>query len=140
METNFDVVIIGGGASGMMASVFAGQNGNKVLLLDHNEKLGKKIYITGKGKCNLTNNSSIEEHLKHIVTNSKFMFSCLHNFSAQNTIEFFESRGMETRTERGNRVFPKSDKASDVTKTLEKAMQDVGVKISLNTITRFLIR
>ncbi|MCQ2564577.1 MAG: NAD(P)/FAD-dependent oxidoreductase, partial [Clostridia bacterium] len=133
METNFDVIVIGGGASGMMASVFAGENGNKVLVLDHNEKLGKKIYITGKGKCNLTNNSSVEEHLKHIVTNSKFMMSCLHNFSAQDTIEFFENRGMPTRTERGNRVFPKSDKASDVTKTLEKAMHDVGVKISLNT-------
>ena len=132
MQTNFDVIIIGGGASGMMASIFAARNGNSCLVLDHNEKLGKKLYITGKGKCNLTNNSSIETHLNNIITNSKFMYSALNAFSPQDAMQFFEDNGLKLRTERGNRVFPDSDKSSDVIKTLEKAMQNYGVKISLN--------
>lgn len=132
MEKNYDVIVIGGGASGMMTSIFAARNGFKTLVLDHNEKLGKKLYITGKGKCNLTNNSSIENHLEHIVTNSKFMFSALNAFSPQETMEFFENNGLKLRTERGNRVFPDSDKSSDVIKTLEKTMQRYGVVVSLN--------
>ena len=132
MVTNYDVIIIGGGASGMMASIFASRNGFKTLVLDHNEKLGKKLYITGKGKCNLTNNSSIENHLNHIVTNSKFMYSALNAFGPQDTMEFFEDNGLKLRTERGNRVFPNSDKSSDVIKTLEKTMQAYGVVVSLN--------
>jgi len=132
MITNYDVIIIGGGASGMMASIFASRNGFKTLVLDHNEKLGKKLYITGKGKCNLTNNSSIENHLNNIVTNSKFMYSALNAFSPQDTMEFFEDNGLKLRTERGNRVFPNSDKSSDVIKTLEKTMQAYGVVVSLN--------
>ena len=127
-----DVLVVGGGASGMMASIFASRNGFKTLVLDHNEKLGKKLYITGKGKCNLTNNSSIENHLNHIVTNSKFMYSALNAFSPQDTMEFFEDNGLKLRTERGNRVFPNSDKSSDVIKTLEKTMQAYGVVVSLN--------
>ena len=132
MNTNYDVIIIGGGASGMMASVFAARNGFKTLVLDHNEKLGKKLYITGKGKCNLTNNSSIQNHLEHIVTNSRFMYSALNSFTPQDTMEFFENNGLKLRTERGNRVFPDSDKSSDVIKTLEKTMQSYGVVVSLN--------
>ena len=132
MVTNYDVIIIGGGASGMMSSIFAARNGYKTLVLDHNEKLGKKLYITGKGKCNLTNNSSIENHLNNIVTNSKFMYSALNAFSPQDVIEFFENNGLKLRTERGNRVFPDSDKSSDVIKTLEKTMQAYGVAVSLN--------
>ena len=132
MNTNYDVIIIGGGASGMMCSIFAARNGYKTLVLDHNEKLGKKLYITGKGKCNLTNNSSIENHLNHIVTNSKFMYSALNAFSPQDTMQFFEDNGLKLRTERGNRVFPNSDKSSDVIKTLEKTMQTYGVVVSLN--------
>lgn len=132
MKTNYDVIIIGGGASGMMASIFSARNGNSTLVLDHNEKLGKKLYITGKGKCNLTNNSPIETHLNNIITNSKFMFSALNQFSPQDTIQFFEDNGLKLRTERGNRVFPDSDKSSDVIKTLEKTMQRYGVEVSLN--------
>ncbi len=128
----FDVVVIGGGASGMMASIFAARNGNSTLIIDHNEKLGKKLFITGKGRCNLTNNSSIETHLNNIVTNSKFMYSALNAFSPQDTIEFFESNGLKTKTERGNRVFPASDKSSDVIKTLKNCMQRYGVEICLN--------
>lgn len=132
MNTNYDVIIIGGGASGMMSSIFSARNGFKTLVLDHNEKLGKKLYITGKGKCNLTNNSSIENHLNHIVTNSKFMYSALNAFSPQDTIDFFTEHGLKLRTERGNRVFPCSDKSSDVIKTFEKAMHAYGVAVSLN--------
>ena len=131
MQTNYDVIVIGGGASGMMASIFSARNGNSTLVLDHNEKLGKKLYITGKGKCNLTNNSPIETHLNNTITNSKFMFSALNQFSPQNTMEFFEENGLKLRTERGNRVFPDSDKSSDVIKTLERTMQRYGVVISL---------
>lgn len=133
MQTNvYDVIIIGGGASGMMASIFAARNGFNCLVLDHNEKLGKKLYITGKGRCNLTNNSSIENHLNHIVNNSKFMYSALNAFSPQSTIEFFEKAGLKLKTEQGNRVFPKSDKSSDVIKTLTNLMQNYGVEIKLN--------
>ena len=132
MQTDYDVIVIGGGASGMMASIFAARNGFKTLVLDHNEKLGKKLYITGKGKCNLTNNSSIETHLSNIVTNSKFMISALNAFTPQDTMQFFEDNGLKLRTERGNRVFPDSDKSSDVIKTLEKTMQQYGVFVSLN--------
>ena len=132
MQTDYDVIVIGGGASGMMASIFAARNGHKTLVLDHNEKLGKKLYITGKGKCNLTNNSSIETHLSNIVTNSKFMISALNAFSPQDVMAFFEDNGLKLRTERGNRVFPESDKSSDVIKTLEKTMQQYGVAVSLN--------
>lgn len=133
MKTKYDVIIIGGGASGMMASIFAARNGYETLVIDHNEKLGKKLYITGKGKCNLTNNSSVENHLEHIITNSKFMYSALNAFTPQDTINFFEENGLKTRTERGNRVFPNSDKSSDVIKTLEKLMHAYGVSITLNT-------
>lgn len=132
MQTNYDVIVIGGGASGMMASIFSARNGNSTLVLDHNEKLGKKLFITGKGKCNLTNNSPIETHLNNIMVNSKFMFSALNQFSPQATMEFFEENGLKLRTERGNRVFPDSDKSSDVIKCLEKTMQRYGVEVSLN--------
>ena len=133
MQTNFDVIVIGGGASGMMASIFAARNGNSVLVLDHNEKLGKKLFITGKGKCNLTNNSSIENHLNNVVTNSKFLYSALNAFSPQDTMGFFEDNGLKLRTERGNRVFPDSDKSSDVIKTLERTMQRYNVTVSFPT-------
>ena len=132
MKTDYDVIIIGGGASGMMASIFSARGGNSTLILDHNEKLGKKLYITGKGKCNLTNNSPIETHLNNTITNSKFMFSALNQFSPQDTFTFFEENGLKLRTERGNRVFPDSDKSSDVIKTLERTMQRYGVEVSLN--------
>ncbi|MBR2969735.1 MAG: NAD(P)/FAD-dependent oxidoreductase [Clostridia bacterium] len=132
MVKNYDVVIIGGGASGMMASIFAARNGYSTIVLDHNEKLGKKIYITGKGKCNLTNNSSIDNHMANIITNSKFMYSALNAFSPQDTMAFFEENGLPLRTERGDRVFPISDKSSDVIKTLERAMKRYSVDVSLN--------
>ena len=133
MKNDFDVIVIGGGASGMMSAIFAARNGFSVLIIDHNEKLGKKLYITGKGKCNLTNNSPIQTHLDNIVTNSKFMYSALNSFSPQDCIEFFETNGLKTRTERGRRVFPESNKSSDVIKTLVNCLNRYDVKVTLNT-------
>lgn len=128
------IVVIGGGASGLFASYSASQNiNNKVILLEKNEKLGKKIYITGKGKCNFTNAISPKEFLNFVVTNPKFLFSSIFNFSSDDVMSFFDNNGMPYIIERGNRVFPKSYKASDVTKTLEKVLIKNGVEIKLNT-------
>ena len=128
----YDCLIIGGGASGMMCAVTASNRGLNTCIIDHNEKLGKKLYITGKGKCNLTNNSSIDNHLNNIVTNSKFMYSALNAFSPFDTMEFFENNGLKLRTERGKRVFPDSDKSSDVIKTLTNVLTKNKVKVDLN--------
>ncbi len=132
MSEIYDCIVIGGGASGMMASIFSAKNGYKTLVLEHNEKLGKKLYITGKGRCNLTNNSSIENHLENIVTNSKFMYTALNAFSPKMVMEFFTDAGLKLKTERGNRVFPQSDKSSDVINTLIDQMYNFSVKYQLN--------
>lgn len=132
MSEIYDCIIIGGGASGMMASIFSAKNGYKTLVLEHNEKLGKKLYITGKGRCNLTNNSSIENHLENIVTNSKFMYTALYSFTPKMVMEFFENSGLKLKTERGNRVFPFSDKSSDVINTLINQMYNYKVNYKLN--------
>ena len=127
------VCVIGGGAAGLMAAYAAASNGHNVQLFEKNEKLGKKIYITGKGRCNFTNDSIPEDFLQNVVRGKKFLTSALYSFPSQKTIDFFESYGMAVKTERGNRAFPVSDHASDVTKTLEKACKSVGVSIYLNT-------
>lgn len=127
------VVIIGGGASGMLAAYGASITGKEVILLEKNEKLGKKIYITGKGRCNLTANVPTDEFFLSVVSNPKFTFSSVNNFTPQHIIELLESNGLKLKTERGDRVFPFSDKASDVTKTLEKLLVSNGVDIRLNT-------
>ncbi len=126
------VAVIGGGAAGLMAAYFAAKNGHRVLLFEKNEKLGKKIYITGKGRCNFTNDVSPDEFLLNVVRGERFLRGAIYAFSPQKTIEFFENYGLSVKTERGNRVFPVSDHASDVTKTLEKACRVVGVEIYLN--------
>ena len=127
------LIIIGGGAAGMMAAALAGAGGIEVILLEKNEKLGKKVYITGKGRCNLTNDCDVRDFFKNIISNEKFMYSSLYGFTPQDTISFFENAGMKTKTERGNRVFPVSDHSSDVNKYLEKAIRAGGAKICLNT-------
>lgn len=127
------VLIIGGGASGMMAAIAAGYNGNDVYLLEKNDKLGKKIYITGKGRCNITNASDIQNHFNNIMGNEKFLYSAYNCFDSQDICTMIESTGVETKVERGNRVFPLSDKSSDVIWALIKLMKDIGVKIILNT-------
>ena len=126
------VVVIGGGAAGLMAAYAASFN-NKVILLEKNEKLGKKIYITGKGRCNVTNDCSVEEFIKNVVTNPKFMMSSVNAFSPSDMMELLSSNGVMLKTERGNRVFPVSDKASDITKCLEKLILSSGVDVRLNT-------
>ncbi len=114
-----------------MAAYAAAKNGNEVLLLEKNEKLGKKIYITGKGRCNFTNDVSVEDFLANVVRGKKFLMGAIYAFPPQKTIEFFENYGLSVKIERGNRAFPSSDHASDVTKTLEKACKSVGVRILL---------
>jgi hypothetical protein len=126
------VVIIGGGAAGMMAAITAAECGHEVSLYEKNEKLGKKIYITGKGRCNLTNNCEVEELLQAVCVNRKFLYSAFYGFTSQDTIDFFESEGMRTKTERGGRVFPVSDHSSDVIAALARRMRSCGVKVHLN--------
>ena len=127
------VMIIGGGAAGMMAAIAAAYNGNDVTLFEKNEKLGKKIFITGKGRCNVTNASDIENHFKNIINNSKFLYSAYSTFDSEAVMNLIESAGIKLKIERGNRVFPESDKSSDIIYALNKLMKDAGVKIRLNT-------
>lgn len=127
------VIVVGGGAAGMMAAYAAAMVGHSVTLLEQNEKLGKKIYITGKGRCNFTNASELDEIMKAVVTNPKFLYSAFYTFSNDAVMDFFESNGMSYKVERGNRVFPVSDHSSDVIKTLEKVLRSQGVKICLHT-------
>ena len=126
-------VVVGGGAAGLFASVAAAEKGNGVVLIEKNEKLGKKIYITGKGRCNLSNYVDIPEFLNNVVSNPKFLFGALNNLSPEDTFAFFENAGLSLKIERGKRVFPASDKASDVTATIERRLKTLGVKIMLNT-------
>ncbi len=129
-------VVVGGGASGMISAYFQAKNGNDVILIEKNEKLGKKLYITGKGRCNLTNNCSVDAFLSNVVSNPKFLMSSIYAFAPSETIAFFDSIGLKTKTERGNRVFPVSDKSSDVIKVLKNALENLGVTIKLNeTVT-----
>ena len=127
-----NVCIVGGGAAGLMAAYAAAKNGHNVMLFEKNEKLGKKIYITGKGRCNFTNDVSAEEFLQSVVRGKKFLMGAIYAFPPQKTINFFENNGLSVKIERGNRAFPVSDHASDVTKTLEKACKTAGVKVFLN--------
>ena len=133
------VVVVGGGAAGMMAAYQASENGHKVILVDKNEKLGKKIYITGKGRCNLTNAGELEEIFNNIMTNRKFLYSALYSFTNDDVINFFENNGMKTKIERGNRVFPVSDHSSDVISTIVKALRKNQVDIRLFTPVKDLI-
>ena len=128
-----DVTIIGGGASGMAAAVFAAEAGLKVRLFEKNEKLGKKLYITGKGRCNFTNACNPEEFLENVVSNRKFLYSAIYGFNSFDTIDFFERLGLRTKVERGRRAFPASDHSSDVIKALRKRIEELGVEVNLNT-------
>lgn len=127
------IIVVGGGAAGMMAAIAAAEQSHKVILYEKNEKLGKKIYITGKGRCNLTNACDTEDLFKNIVTNAKFMFTPIYCFDNNMVVDFFESNGCATKVERGQRVFPVSDKAVDVINALHSAMKRLGVEIHLNT-------
>jgi len=127
------IIVIGGGAAGMLAAIAAAEAGADVLLLEKNEKLGKKIYITGKGRCNVTNACETEDLLKNVVSNRRFLYSALYAFTNLQTMEFFEECGVPLKVERGERVFPVSDKSSDVINGLVKRLKQAGVTIKLNT-------
>lgn len=127
------VVVIGGGAAGMACAYFSARNGSDVVLFEKNEKLGKKVYITGKGRCNVTNDSDFDEFMQNVVTNPRFMIGAVRAFSPQDTMSMLEELGLNLKVERGNRVFPYSDKSSDVIKAFERGLKAQGVEISLNT-------
>ena len=127
------VLIIGGGAAGMMAGVFAARSGHEVHIYEKNEKLGKKLFITGKGRCNITNSCDVEELINAVKRNNKFLYSAFYSFTNDQVIEFFEELGVKTKVERGGRVFPLSDHSSDVIRALHDELKNLGVKIHLNT-------
>ena len=133
------VIIVGGGAAGMMAAAAAAKAGCRVDLFEQNEKLGKKVYITGKGRCNLTNACDPEDFLAHVCTNRKFLYSAFYGMTNQDTMDFFESCGLRLKTERGERVFPVSDHASDVISALAGEMQRLGVQIHLQSKVKGLL-
>lgn len=126
------IIVIGGGAAGMIAAYKAAADGCRVTLIEKNEKLGKKLFITGKGRCNITNACETEDLFASIVTNPKFLYSSIYTFTNHQVMEFFEENGCPVKIERGNRVFPVSDKSSDVIRALERAMKSQGVTVLLN--------
>ena len=105
------IVVIGGGPAGMMAAAAAGSRGHDVTLIEKNSKLGRKLYLTGKGRCNITNNADIEHFIANVPTNGKFLYSAFYTFTNQDLIALFNNLGLKTKVERGNRVFPASDKS-----------------------------
>lgn len=134
-----NVIVVGGGAAGMMAAVFAARNGQNVQLLEKNEKLGKKLFITGKGRCNITNAADIEDLFTAVISNPKFLYSGFYSFTNQQVIDFFEELGVKTKIERGERVFPVSDHSSDVIAAFSRELKLLGVSVSLHTEVRELL-
>lgn len=133
-----DTIIIGGGAAGCFAAVHAARFGKSVLLFEKNAQLGRKLRITGKGRCNVTNNSSSEEHIKNIPVNPRFLYSSFANFDAESTMDFFGELGVPLKTERGNRVFPVSDNANDIADALAREMKNLGVTVVNKRVTEIL--
>lgn len=126
------IIIIGGGAAGMFASVFLAEKGHQVHVFEKNEKLGKKLFITGKGRCNVTNDCDPETFFESVVSNPKFLYSAYYGYTSQDVTAFFSSLGVKLKTERGNRVFPLSDHSSDIIRALEARMREAGVKVHLH--------
>ena len=139
-RTACDVLVIGGGAAGMMAALQAAWAGASVVLLEKNEKLGKKLYITGKGRCNVTNVAEIDEFFASVPRNPRFLSAALRQFTHEDTTATLDMLGTPTKVERGGRVFPVSDKASDVTRALTRGMKDAGVQVMLNTAVASVAR
>ena len=123
----------------MMAAVMAARNDKRVCLIEKNDKLGKKLFITGKGRCNFTNACGVEELLDHVLTNKKFLFGAFYSFDSEAVIDFFEGLGVRHKVERGGRVFPASDHSSDVIRALEKELKRLSVEILLNTRLKELV-
>ena len=127
------VLIVGGGAAGMFASITAARNGHEVCLFEKNEKLGKKLFITGKGRCNITNACDMETLFSSVTSNSKFLYSSFYGCTNGDVIQFFEGLGVRTKVERGDRVFPASDHSSDVIGAMEKEMRRLHIDVHLST-------
>lgn len=134
-----DTIIVGAGAAGCMAAIFAARYGKSVILFERNERIGRKLRITGKGRCNVTNNSSVQEHMNNIPVNSRFMYSAFSAFNAQDTMNFFEELGVPLKTERGNRVFPISDKAEDIVNSLYSELKKLGIKIIHSRVESLIV-
>ena len=134
----YDGIVIGGGPAGMMSAIIAAQQGNRVLLLERNERLGKKLLITGKGRCNVTNACSAQEVLQNIPRNGRFLYSAMENYPPQRIMEFLETHGCPLKTERGNRVFPVSDKSSSVLECLRNVMHCSGVEVRTGRVKHIL--
>lgn len=130
------IVVVGGGPAGMMAAIQSAGGGHSVTLLEKNEKLGKKLFITGKGRCNLTNACDVSDLFSNVISNPKFLYSAFYGFTNEDTVRFFHSLGLKTKVERGNRVFPVSDKSSDVIKVLQSECIKKGVEVRLHTEVR----
>ncbi|WP_368487427.1 NAD(P)/FAD-dependent oxidoreductase [Clostridium sp. BJN0013] len=133
------VIVIGGGPSGMMAAITAANRGFDTTLIEKNEKLGKKMFISGKGRCNITNSKDISEFFDYIPVNSHFLYSSLYSFTNKDTFKFFNNLGVDLKVERGGRVFPKSDKSSDLIKAMEKELVKKNVMLRFNSKIRKLI-
>lgn len=134
-----DVIIVGGGAAGSLAGAYCGEWGKKTIIFEPNGRIGKKLAITGKGRCNVTNNCTNDQLMKNIPINSKFLYSAFSQYSAQDVMSFFEAAGVPLKTERGNRVFPQSDKAADIVSALEKKLKQFGVKIIKERVSKLLV-
>ena len=128
-----EIVIIGAGAAGMMAAITAAENGHRVTVLEKNEKPGKKLYITGKGRCNLTNDCDQDTFFASVKRNPRFLYSAYERFGTQDCLQFFSKLGLAVKTERGNRVFPVSDKSSDVIRVLEQRMKELSITVCYRT-------
>ena len=137
---NYDVVVIGGGPAGMFAAITAAERGNRVLLLERNDRLGKKLLITGKGRCNVTNDCDAGEVLQNIPKNGRFLYSALTAYPPKSVMDFFEQRGCPLKTERGNRVFPVSDRAASVLDCLQKELRRLSVTVRTGRVRRILTR
>lgn len=127
-----NIAVIGGGPAGIIAAGFAGSRGKKVKLFDKNNKIGKKLYITGKGRCNITNSAPIEDFFDNVMTNNEFLYSAFYSFTNEDILNLLNSYGLKTKIERGNRVFPMTDKSSDVISTMGKFLMSNNVEIVLN--------
>ena len=137
--TNAGVAVIGGGAAGLMAAYSAARYGAKVTLFERNDRCGRKLAITGKGRCNVTNDCSVEELLQNVPTNPRFLYSALGRFDTSDTKAFFEERGVALKVERGRRVFPVSDRAEDIVRALVSACKETGVNICYDRVTSLRI-
>ena len=133
------VIVIGGGPAGMMAAITSAEQGNEVVLIEKNKLLGKKLSITGKGRCNITSSLNIDEFIKNTPGNGKFLFSAFNSFTNKDIIDFIENHGIKTKVERGNRVFPVTDKAQDVVNCFTKKLKELNVSICLNTLVKDIL-